>query len=174
MLYASNIITSRESTCYQQMLTKYLWFKCLYKENKIHNNSSCIYFRNIVYSTTAYDNISEPYTVVIWIWWVRLPVFVHGNWVSHGNKDILLYSHQGSMLSHLDNSLQWRHNGHDSVSNHQPHYCLLNRLLRRESKKTSKLLVTGLCAGNSPRTGEFPHKWPVTRKKFPFDDVIMS
>ena len=24
-------------------------------------------------------------------------------------------------------SLQWRHNGHDIVSNHQPHDCLLNR-----------------------------------------------
>ena len=52
--------------------------------------------------------------------------------------------------------LHWRHNGHDSVSNHQPHDCLLNRLCRRRSKKTSKLRVTGLCAGNSPRTGEFP------------------
>ena len=53
-------------------------------------------------------------------------------------------------------SLQWRHNGHDSVSNHQPHDCLLKRLFRRRSKKTSKLRVTGLCAGNSPGTGEFP------------------
>ena len=52
--------------------------------------------------------------------------------------------------------LQCRHNGHDSVSNHQPHDCLLNRLFRRRSKKTSKLCVTGLCAGNSPGTGEFP------------------
>ena len=42
------------------------------------------------------------------------------------------------------------------VSNHQPHGCLLNRLFRRKSKKTSKLRVTGLCAGNSPGTGEFP------------------
>ena len=52
--------------------------------------------------------------------------------------------------------LQWRHNGHDSVSNHQPHDCLLNRLFRRRSKKTSKLRVTGLCARNSLGTGEFP------------------
>ena len=52
--------------------------------------------------------------------------------------------------------LRWRHNGHDSVSNHQPHDCLLKRLFRRRSKKTSKLRVTGLCAGNSPGTGEFP------------------
>ena len=33
---------------------------------------------------------------------------------------------------------------------------LLNHLFRRGSKKTSKLRVTGLCAGNSPGTGEFP------------------
>ena len=40
-------------------------------------------------------------------------------------------------------------------------------------KKTSKLRVTGLCEGNSPVTANSPHKWPVTRKMFPFDDVIM-
>ena len=53
-------------------------------------------------------------------------------------------------------ALQWRHNGRDSVSNHQPHDCLLNCLFRRRWKKTSKLRATGLCAGNSPVTGEFP------------------
>ena len=53
-------------------------------------------------------------------------------------------------------SLHWRHNGRDSVSNYQPHDCLLNRLFKRRSKKTSELRVTGLCAGNSPATGEFP------------------
>ena len=51
--------------------------------------------------------------------------------------------------------LRWRHNGCDSVSNHQPHECLLRRLIMRTSRKTSKLRVTGLCAGNSPETGEF-------------------
>ena len=53
------------------------------------------------------------------------------------------------------NSLQWHHNGGNGVSNHQPHDYLLNRLFRRRSKKTSKLRFTGLCAGNSPVTGEF-------------------
>ena len=52
--------------------------------------------------------------------------------------------------------LQWRHDEHDSVSNHQPRDRLLNRLFGRKSKKTSKLRVTVLCAGNSPGTGEFP------------------
>ena len=53
-------------------------------------------------------------------------------------------------------ALRWRHEGRDRVSNHQPHDCLLNRLFRRRSRKTLKLRVTGLCAGNSPGTGEFP------------------
>ena len=64
----------------------------------------------------------------------------------------------GSCLCSLSirHALRWRHNEHDSVSNHQPRDCLLNRLFRRRSKKTSKLRVTGLCVGNSPGTGEFP------------------
>ena len=36
-----------------------------------------------------------------------------------------------------------------------------------------KLRVTGLCVGNSPGPVNSPHKGPVTRKMFPFDDVIM-
>ena len=52
--------------------------------------------------------------------------------------------------------LQWRHNERDGVSNHQPHDCLLKRLFRRRSKTTSKVRVTGLCAGNSPGTSEVP------------------
>ena len=53
-------------------------------------------------------------------------------------------------------ALQWRHSERDGISNHQPHHCLLNRLLRLRSRKTSKLRATGLCEGNSPVTGEFP------------------
>ena len=71
-------------------------------------------------------------------------------------------------------TLQWRHNDHDGVSNHQPHGCLLKRLFRRRSKKTSKLCVTGLCVGNSPGPVNSPHKRPVTRKVVQFDDVIMN
>ena len=52
--------------------------------------------------------------------------------------------------------LLWRHNVYGSVSNYQPRDCLLKHLFRRRLKKTSKLRDTGLCAGNSPETGEFP------------------
>ena len=40
----------------------------------------------------------------------------------------------------------------------QPYQCLLNRLSRRRSKKTSRLRVTGLWEDNSPVTGEFPEQ----------------
>ena len=44
--------------------------------------------------------------------------------------------------------LQWRFNGRDGVSN---------------------LRIIGLYEGNSPVTGGFPHKGPVTLKMLPFD-----
>ena len=46
--------------------------------------------------------------------------------------------------------------------------------LGADKKKTSKLRVTDLCSGNSSVTGEFSEQKPVTRKMFPFDDVIMA
>ena len=66
-------------------------------------------------------------------------------------------THKPTELSRIKQklTLRWRHNGCDGISNHQPHDCLLNRLFRRRSKKTSKFRVTGLCTENSPGTGEF-------------------
>ena len=52
--------------------------------------------------------------------------------------------------------VKWRHNERDCVSDHQPQDCLLNRLFRRRSKKTSKLRVSLCVRGLHPGTGEFP------------------
>ena len=71
-------------------------------------------------------------------------------------------------------ALQWRHNGHNGVSNHQLHDCLLNRLFRRRSKKTSKSVSLAFLRGIPRWPVNSPQKWPVTRKMFPFDDVIIS
>ena len=73
-------------------------------------------------------------------------------YVPFGHKELSKQLDRWEIVS----SLRWRHNGCDSVSNHQPRECLLRRLIRRTSKKTSKLRVTGLCARNSPETGQFP------------------
>ena len=83
------------------------------------------------------------------------------------------------VLQHLPccsfQTLQWRHNERECVSNHWRLDCLLKRFFRRRIKETSKLCVTGLCEGNLTVTGEFPtQRGPVPRKMFPFDDVMMK
>ena len=59
----------------------------------------------------------------------------------------------------LVSTLHWRHNERAGVSNHQPHDCLLNRLFRRRSKKSSKLRVT------DPLCGEFTGSRWIPRTK---------
>ena len=58
--------------------------------------------------------------------------------------------------------------------NHRRLGYLHNRLFRRRSKKISKLRVTGLYGGIHQRPVNSSHKGPVTRKIFPFDDVIIA
>ena len=65
-------------------------------------------------------------------------------------------------------TLQWRHNEHYGVSNRQPHDCILNRLFKAQIKEIIK------APHHWQVTGEFPNKWPVTRKILPFDDVIIE
>ena len=86
------------------------------------------------------------------------------------NMKVLLHRCQ---YANTDLTFQWRHNECDGVSNHQPHDCLLYRLFRRWSKKTSKLCVTDLCEGNSLVTGEFPAQMASNAENFPFDDDMM-
>ena len=49
-------------------------------------------------------------------------------------------------------TLQWRYDERDDISDHQPHECLFNSLFRRRSKKLRDI---DLCAGNSPVTYYF-------------------
>ena len=83
-----------------------------------------------------------------------VPSAVRRRWSPDWHR--LLYPGESPPPEAQTETLRWRHNGLDSISNHQPHDCLLNLLSRRRSKKTSKRCVTSLCAGNSPGTGELP------------------
>ena len=69
--------------------------------------------------------------------------------------------------SHIPQSLRWRQNGCDGVSNHQPHDCLPDQSKHQSSASLAFVWVIHRSPVNSP------HKWPVTRKMFPFDDGIM-
>ena len=100
--------------------------------------------------------------ILYWISCHVLPMRVHGYFVK-------LIIH-GLLCDRAHNCpLRWRHNGRDNVSNHQPHHCLLNRLFRRWSKKTSKLRVTGLCVRKSPGTGDFPAQMAINA-----ENVLMT
>ena len=95
-------------------------------------------------------------------------------------KHISSLIHLYFLFFHLENShlwwrfaLQWGHNERDGVSNHQPHDCLLNRLFRHRSKKTSSFASLAFVRGIHRWPVNSPHKGPIKRKMFPFDDIIM-
>ena len=69
-------------------------------------------------------------------------------------------------------ALQWYHNVCDSVSNQRLLDCLLNRLFRWKSKKTSFASLASV-RGIHLWPVNSPHKGPVTQKICPFEDVIM-
>ena len=101
--------------------------------------------------------------------WDYYPAFLYSSQVtSHWNS-----RRSGTKELQRLASLRWRHNERVGVSNHRRLHCLLKRSFTHRSKKTSKLRVTGLCEENSPWPVNSPHKGPVTRKMFPFDDVIV-
>ena len=66
-------------------------------------------------------------------------------------------------------SLQWRHNERDGISNHHPQPFIQGADQRKHQSSMSLAFVRGIHRWpvNSP------HKGPVTRKMFPFDDIIM-
>ena len=84
-------------------------------------------------------------------------IMSHSAFVNRANKWYLIFI---SLYNEIHISL-------DNIKNQYTSQCLT-------SKKTSKLRVTGLCAGIHRGPVNSPHKRPVTRKMFPFDDVIMD
>ena len=63
-------------------------------------------------------------------------------------------------------ALRWRHNGCDRSQ--------ITSLRRAHQRKHQSSASLAFVWGIHRRPVNSPHKWPVTRKMFPFDDVIMS
>ena len=104
-------------------------------------------------------NWSEWYLVFVVIFVVMVALLIYSLLPLHmqpAKQAVAFLAGWSWVYRQTSNTLQWRHNGCNSVSNHQPSDVFLNRLFRRRSKETSKLRITGLCEGNSPGTGEFP------------------
>ena len=72
-----------------------------------------------------------------------------------------------------DIALQWRHNGRDGISNHHPLDCLLNVYSGTDQRKHQSSASLAFVREIHRWPVISPHKGPVTRKMFPFDDVIM-
>ena len=96
------------------------------------------------YLNKCWPRCITPYDVIM-LWWVGV-FFCDVMYLQHYNDVIM-----GAMASQIT-SLTVVYSGAD----------------QRKHQSSASL------AGNSPVTGESPHKWPVTRKMFPLDDVIMK
>ena len=84
-----------------------------------------------------------------------------------------LYFPVSKILEWYPRPLQWCYNGPDGVANHQPYNCLpcyWGADQRKHQSSASLAYVRGIHRWSV----DSPHKGPVTRKSFTFDDVIMA
>ena len=126
--------------------------------HKQHHNLSCwakivsgalqeswtpfnLFFLIVLY----FSLISLPYTYMSEYWplqlrytsviefWITNKSWLFKNVFGLQTKYLIsfVWESTGGRCKCSPNSLRWRHNGRESVSNHQPHDCLLNRLFRR-------------------------------------------
>ena len=72
-----------------------------------------------------------------------------------------------------NSALHWRHNGHNGVSNHQPHDSYSTGYLGADQRKHESSASLAFVRGIHRRPVNSPHKGTVTRNMFLFDDVIM-
>ena len=83
------------------------------------------------------------------------------------------FLHGLSLADRRNASVQWRHNGSDGVSIHQPRHCLPIVCSDADERKHHSSASLAFVRGIHRWPVNSPHKWPVMRKMFPFDDVIM-
>ena len=72
-----------------------------------------------------------------------------------------------------DISLQRRHDECHGISNNQPLNCLLNCFSGADQRKHQISASLAFVRGIHQWLVNSPHKRPVTRKMFPFDDIMM-
>ena len=105
--------------------------------------------------------------VAIWMWQIMFIVNISGRPVCNS------VSNMAFNCGDMTISLEWRHNGliASPITSLTTVYSIVysNVDQRKHQSSASLAIVRGIhrVPVNSP------HKWPVTRKMFPFDDVIM-
>ena len=78
-----------------------------------------------------------------------------------------------SCCGHVAMPLLWRHNGRGSVSNDQPASVYSTVHSGADQRKHRSSASVAFVRGSPRWPVNFPHKWPVTRKMFSFDDDTM-
>ena len=73
-----------------------------------------------------------------------------------------------------EETLRWRHNEQDSVSNTSLTIVYSTIYSGADQSKHQSSASLAFVWGIHRGPVNSPHKWPVTRKMFPFDDVIMN
>ena len=98
---------------------------------------------------------------------------MHEIWATVRLAELLCSKDRFQFYERLVSALQWRHNGRNCVSNHQPYDCLLNVCSDADQRKHQSSASLAFVWGNHRWPVNSQHKCPVTRKMIPFDDVIM-
>ena len=100
---------------------------------------------------------------------VLIKCWVFSQWSSHQRQWDLFLEIWVTCMYIFHSSLQWRHNEHDVVSNHQPHDCVYSSVYSGADQSKYKISASlAFVKGIHRRPVNSPHKGPVTRKMFPF------
>ena len=122
-LYGATSWLKYESYCYLPVSQSMSWHNARLHCAKLASSATLVSIHSNEENKFVRDNMPKP----------RL--WSKAGWIG-------LYHHVKGKTS------RWRNNERNGISKHQPDDCLLKRLFRHRSKKTSKLRVAGLCDGN--------------------------
>ena len=115
-----------------------------------------------------------------WSKYINAPVTEKKPWRTEVKRSIMcIYKnciHNHDRTTHNTAfSLRWRHNGCNSIASQMTSLTIVYSIVysdadqRKRESSASLTIVWGI--HREPINSQ--HKWPVTRKMFPFDDVIM-
>ena len=130
-----------------------------------------IYGAKLIIRGQAENQTGTTYISTKWLCHTRsrIPTDLMTPHSTHGD----VYQMVQNRVLNQRNALLWRHNGRDGVSNHQPAIVYSTVYSDADQRKYKNSASLAFVRGIHRWPVNSPHKWPVTRKMFPFDDVIM-
>ena len=139
-----------------------IMFGCKSSVTVLQTITTFVYLPATEAATLGNSLINEPCVTLV-VYWPSIIIYSISHQICTGLCCALL----------LFFSLQWPHNEPTGISTHRRLDCLFNHLFKPTLKETSEPALLTLCEGNHRWPMDSPHKGLVTRKPFPFEDVIM-